>query len=61
MIEPREIRPECEHRMTKMETIISNHVPHVNDRLKTIERMLWGLIISMLTVMVGAAIAIVGG
>lgn len=41
MNEPREIRPGCEHRFTKMETILSNHVPHVDSRLKELNRKLW--------------------
>jgi len=43
MNERNEIRPECEHRITTVEALLSNHIPHVNARLDRIEKMLWGI------------------
>ena len=40
----RPIRPACEHRMTKLEILIANHVPHVDHRLRRIEKILFGLL-----------------
>jgi hypothetical protein len=32
----RPIRPECERRITRLETILENHIPHVEEDLKSI-------------------------
>ncbi len=39
--------PECEHRVTEIETLLSNHIPHVNARLKRMERVLWAIATAM--------------
>ncbi len=32
---------DCEHRFTEIETLLSNHIPHVNAELSSLKKMLW--------------------
>ena len=59
------IRPECEHRITAIETLIrtmlENHLPHLEKRLDRIEKMLWGIVTAAVGGIVGLIIFIIKG
>jgi len=37
------IRPECEHRFTKLEELLENHIPHVQQSLGRLEWWIRGI------------------
>jgi len=40
----KEIRAQCEHRFTLIETLLSNHMVHVLGRLSRMEKILTGIL-----------------
>lgn len=54
-------RPECEHRMTQLEELLKNHIPHVNVRLTRIEKILWGVAVFVTIELVGLLIFLLKG
>lgn len=37
------VNPECEHRLTQLETLLENHIPHMDKRIARLEKILWGV------------------
>lgn len=56
-----EIRPECEHRMTEMETLLKNHIPHVEARLSKIEKILWTIAAAAISGIFGLVVFLIKG
>lgn len=55
------INAECEHRMTVMETLLSNHIPHVEKRLGRMEKILIGILVAFATELLGLLFFLIKG